>query len=76
MLNWAITFFLIAIIAAFLGFGGVAGTAAGVGSLLLKVFGVSSPSLVKKLVLLTRLPINSKSDARDLRSWPMKTLVK
>ncbi|MBN9417011.1 MAG: DUF1328 domain-containing protein [Candidatus Eremiobacteraeota bacterium] len=38
MLNWAITFFLIAIIAAFLGFGGVAGTAAGVGSLLLKVF--------------------------------------
>jgi uncharacterized membrane protein YtjA (UPF0391 family) len=38
MLNWAITFFLIAIIAAFLGFGGAAGTAAGVGSLLLKVF--------------------------------------
>ncbi len=38
MLNWAITFFLIAIIAAFLGFGGVAGTAAGAGSLLLKVF--------------------------------------
>lgn len=38
MLNWAITFFLIAIIAAFLGFGGVAGSAAGIGSLLLKVF--------------------------------------
>ena len=38
MLNWAITFFLIAIIAAFLGFGGVAGTAAGAGNLLLQVF--------------------------------------
>jgi uncharacterized membrane protein YtjA (UPF0391 family) len=38
MLNWAITFFIIAIIAAFLGFGGVAGTAAGAGNLLLQVF--------------------------------------
>lgn len=38
MLNWAMTFFLIAIVAAILGFGGVAGTAAGIGSLLLKVF--------------------------------------
>lgn len=38
VLNWAITFFLIAIIAAFLGFGGVAGTAAGAGQLLLQIF--------------------------------------
>lgn len=38
MLNWAITFFIIALIAAFLGWGGVAGTAAGAGHLLLQVF--------------------------------------
>lgn len=38
MLNWVLTFFVIALIASFLGLGGVAGTAAGIGSLLLKVF--------------------------------------
>lgn len=31
MFNWAITFFLIALIAAFFGFGGIAGAAAGIG---------------------------------------------
>jgi len=34
MLNWAITFFVIAIIAAVLGFGGVAGMSAHIGWLL------------------------------------------
>jgi uncharacterized membrane protein YtjA (UPF0391 family) len=31
MLNWAVTFFVIALIAAFLGFGGVAGLSADIG---------------------------------------------
>jgi uncharacterized membrane protein YtjA (UPF0391 family) len=31
MLSWALTFFVIALIAALFGFGGVAGTAAGIG---------------------------------------------
>ncbi len=39
MLNWAITFFVIALIAAVLGFGGVAGMSAHLGWLLL-VLGV------------------------------------
>ena len=34
MLNWAITFFIIAIVAALLGFGGVAGMSANIGWLL------------------------------------------
>jgi uncharacterized membrane protein YtjA (UPF0391 family) len=34
MLNWAVTFFVIAIIAALLGFGGVAGMSADIGWLL------------------------------------------
>ena len=34
MLNWAITFFIIAIVAAVLGFGGVAGMSANIGWLL------------------------------------------
>ena len=38
MLHWALTFFAIALLAALLGFGGVAGTAAGIGKLLLQVF--------------------------------------
>lgn len=31
MFNWALTFFIIALIAALLGFGGIAGAAAGIG---------------------------------------------
>lgn len=38
MLSWAIFFFIIAIIAAALGFGGIAGTAAGIAKLLFVVF--------------------------------------
>jgi uncharacterized membrane protein YtjA (UPF0391 family) len=38
MLSWAITFLIIAIIAAILGFGGVAGTAVGIAKLLFFVF--------------------------------------
>jgi uncharacterized membrane protein YtjA (UPF0391 family) len=34
MLHWAIVFFVIALIAAFLGFGGIAGTAVGIAKLL------------------------------------------
>jgi uncharacterized membrane protein YtjA (UPF0391 family) len=38
MLSWAITFLVIAIIAAILGFGGIAGTAVGIAKLLFFVF--------------------------------------
>jgi uncharacterized membrane protein YtjA (UPF0391 family) len=38
MLSWAITFLVIAIIAAVLGFGGIAGTAAGIAKILFFVF--------------------------------------
>ena len=34
MLNWALTFFVIAIVAAILGFGGIAGSAAGIAQIL------------------------------------------
>lgn len=34
MLRWALIFFIVAIVAAFLGFGGIAGAAAGVAKLL------------------------------------------
>ena len=38
MLSWAITFLVIAIIAAVLGFGGIAGTAAGIAKVLFFIF--------------------------------------
>jgi uncharacterized membrane protein YtjA (UPF0391 family) len=38
MLSWAIAFFVLAIIAAVLGFGGIAGTAAGIAKILFFVF--------------------------------------
>ena len=38
MLNYAITFFIIAIVAAFLGFSGIAGSAAGIAQILFFVF--------------------------------------
>ena len=38
MLSWALTFFLIAIIAAALGFGGLAGAATGIAKILFVVF--------------------------------------
>ena len=38
MLSWAITFLIIAIIAAILGFGGIAGTAVGIAKVLFFVF--------------------------------------
>jgi uncharacterized membrane protein YtjA (UPF0391 family) len=38
MLSWALTFFIIALIAAFLGFGGVAIAAAGIAKILFYVF--------------------------------------
>lgn len=34
MFSWALTFFIVALIAAIFGFGGVAGTAAGIGKLI------------------------------------------
>ena len=49
MLSWAITFFIIAIVAAVLGFGGVAGMSANIGWLL-AVLGV----VVLAIGLLTR----------------------
>lgn len=38
MLNWAVTFFIIAIIAALLGFSGIAGAASGIAQVLFLVF--------------------------------------
>ncbi len=38
MIRWAITFFIIALIAAFFGFGGIAGDAAWIGKVLLVIF--------------------------------------
>ena len=38
MINWAITFLVIALIAAVLGFGGIAGTAVGFAKILFFVF--------------------------------------
>ena len=38
MLNWAVTFFIIAIIAAVFGFGGIAASAAGIAQMLFWVF--------------------------------------
>jgi uncharacterized membrane protein YtjA (UPF0391 family) len=38
MLNWAIVFFVVAIIAAVLGFGGIAGTAMGFAKILFFIF--------------------------------------
>ncbi|MFT6464428.1 MAG: uncharacterized membrane protein YtjA (UPF0391 family) [Halopseudomonas sp.] len=38
MLSWAVTFLIIAIIAAVLGFGGIAGTATGIAKILFLVF--------------------------------------
>ena len=38
MLSWALVFFVIAIIAALLGFGGIAGTAAGIAKIICFIF--------------------------------------
>ena len=38
MLSWAVTFLIIALIAAVLGFGGIAGTAVGIAKILCFVF--------------------------------------
>jgi uncharacterized membrane protein YtjA (UPF0391 family) len=38
MLRWALTFFIVALIAAVFGFGGIAGEAAWIGKLLLVIF--------------------------------------
>ena len=38
MLNWAVTFFIIAIVAAVFGFGGIAASAAGIAQMLFWVF--------------------------------------
>jgi uncharacterized membrane protein YtjA (UPF0391 family) len=38
MLNWALTFLILALVAAALGFGGIAGTAAGIAKILFFVF--------------------------------------
>lgn len=38
MLNWAVTFFVIAIIAAIFGFGGIAGAAAGMAKIIFFIF--------------------------------------
>ncbi len=38
MLNWAVTFLIIALVAGVLGFGGIAGTSVGIAKILFAVF--------------------------------------
>ena len=40
MLGWALTFFVVAVVAATLGFGGIAGAATGIAQLLFVIFAV------------------------------------
>jgi len=57
MLGWAITFLVVALIAAVLGFGGIAGTAVGIAKLIFYVFIVLFlVSLVYSLVTGRRPP--------------------
>ncbi|HEV3440857.1 MAG TPA: DUF1328 domain-containing protein [Gemmata sp.] len=53
MLRWALTFFIVAIIAAVFGFGGIAGEAAWIGKLLLVVFVILA---IVSLVMGRRVP--------------------
>ena len=53
MLSWAVTFLIIALIAAVLGFGGIAGTAVGIAKILFFVFLVL---FVVSLLLHSRTP--------------------
>jgi uncharacterized membrane protein YtjA (UPF0391 family) len=55
MLSWAITFLVIALIAAVLGFGGIAGTAAGFAKILFFVFLVMF--VVSLIMGRTRTPV-------------------
>jgi uncharacterized membrane protein YtjA (UPF0391 family) len=55
MLGWAVTFLIIALIAGALGFGGVMGTAAWIGKVLLVVFLILA---VASLVMGRRVPIS------------------
>jgi len=58
MLSWAIFFFVVALVAAAFGFGGIAGTAAGIAKLLFVVFAVLFlASLVVALVRGRRPPM-------------------
>ncbi|HUR29652.1 MAG TPA: DUF1328 domain-containing protein [Planctomycetota bacterium] len=58
MLSWAITFLVIALVAALLGFGGIAGTAAGIAQVLFWVFvALFLVSLLSMLVSGRRTPI-------------------
>ena len=41
MLSWAIIFFILALVAAFFGFSGIAGTAAGIAKVLLLLFAIA-----------------------------------
>ncbi len=54
MLSWAITFLVIALIAAVLGFGGIAGASAGIAKIL---FGVFLILFIVSLVLGRRTPV-------------------
>lgn len=57
MLGWAIFFFIVALVAAAFGFGGIAGTAAGIAQLLFVVFVVLFvASLIVSLVRGKRPP--------------------
>jgi uncharacterized membrane protein YtjA (UPF0391 family) len=55
MLSWAITFLVIALIAAALGFGGIAGTATGIAKILFIVFLIA---FVIALVMGRRAPLS------------------
>ncbi len=54
MLQWSITFLIVAIVAAFLGFGGIAGTATDIAKIL---FGVFLILFLVSLLLGRRAPV-------------------
>ena len=61
MLSWAISFFILALVAAFFGFGGIASSAAGIAKVLLVLFVIG---FIVSLVL--GLRARGSVDRRDL----------
>jgi uncharacterized membrane protein YtjA (UPF0391 family) len=59
MLYWAVVFLIIAVVAAVLGFGGVAVAAAGIAKLLFFIFSLISPGRPSYLSTHTKLPLHT-----------------
>ncbi len=63
MLSWAITFLIIAIIAAVLGFGGIAGAATGIAKILFVLFRSSWSRSSSDAVAASRMPRRKRCDS-------------